>query len=44
MSIGTLSLIRVLATGAMAFAVTPYLRMPTAAERTSETMAPLAAE
>jgi hypothetical protein len=39
-----LSDMRVRATGAMALAVTPYLAMPTAADRTSDTIPPLAAE
>ena len=40
---GTLAAIRVRAMGAMQLAVTPYLYMPAAALRTSETMPPLAA-
>ncbi len=41
---GTFADIRVRATGATALAVTPYFARPTAAERTSETTPPLAAE
>lgn len=42
-SMGTFADIRVLATGATALAVTPYLLRPSAALRTSEMMPPLAA-
>ena len=40
---GTLPDMRLLATGAMTLAVTPYLCMPSAALRTKETMPPFAA-
>ena len=42
-SMGTLADMRVRATGAMALAVMPYRLRPAAAERTSDTMPPLAA-
>ena len=42
-SIGTLADMRVRATGAMALAVMPYRLSPAAADRTSDTMPPLAA-
>ena len=41
---GTLPDMRLFATGAITFAVTPYLCMPTAALRVSDTMPPFAAE